>query len=59
MAQIRTEELRRMTKEERAKKLNELKLELIKSQVSTTKTGNSKPKEIRKMIARILTLNKK
>ena len=59
MAKIKIEELKKMSKEERDKKLDELKLELIKSKVSTSKTGNSKPQEIRKVIARILTLNKK
>ena len=59
MTQIKVEDLRRMNKEERSKKLDELKLELMKSKVSTSKTGSSKPKEIRRVIARILTLNKK
>ena len=53
------EDLKRMNKEERTKKLSDLKLELIKSKVNTSKTGSSKPREIRKTIARILTLNKK
>ena len=35
----------------------ELKLELVKSKVSGSKTGTSKVKQIKKMIARILTLN--
>ncbi len=53
------EDLKRMNEQERVKKLQELKLELIKSKVSTVKTGSSRPGEIRKVIARILTLNKK
>ena len=59
MAKIKTEDLRRMNKEERTKKLSELKFELIKSKVSTSKTGSSKPREIRRVIARILTFNNK
>lgn len=59
MAKIKMEDLKRMNEQERAKKLQELKLELIKSKVSTVKTGSSRPGEIRKVIARILTLNKK
>lgn len=59
MAKIKMEDLKRMNEQERAKKLQELKLELIKSKVSTSKTGSSRPGEIRKVIARILTLNKK
>ena len=58
MAKIKAEDLKRMTNEERNRKLDDLKLELIKSKVSTSKTGTSKPREIRKAIARILTLNK-
>jgi len=47
-----------MSKDDRAKKLKELKFELVKAKVSGSKTGTSKVKEIKKMIARILTLNK-
>ena len=46
-----------MGKEEREKKLQELKMELIKSKVASQK-GGTKIKEIKKMIAKILTLNK-
>ncbi|MEX0921022.1 MAG: 50S ribosomal protein L29 [Candidatus Pacearchaeota archaeon] len=55
---IKIKELRKMTAKEREKKLHELKIELIKSKVNASDTGNSKAKEIRKAIARILTLNK-
>jgi len=51
-------ELKKMSEKERENKLKELKMELIKSKVSGAKTGTSKIKEIKKMIARILTLNK-
>lgn len=50
-------ELKNMSKEEREKKLKELKLELIKSKVDPTKAGG-RTREIRKLIARILSLNK-
>jgi len=53
------QDLKKMSKEEREKKLSELKFELVKSKVNASKTGSSKPKEIRKAIARIITLNKK
>lgn len=59
MAQLKTKELKKMSDEERIKKLGELKLELVKSKVNASKTGSSKKKEIKKIIARILTLNKK
>ena len=45
-----------MAKEEREKKLEELKLELVKSYAGKEK--GKKGKEIKKLIARILTLNK-
>ena len=59
MVKIKTADLKKMNEEERRKKLQELKLELIKSKVSASNKGNSRPGEIRKVIARILTLNKK
>ncbi len=58
MASLKARDLRRMSKEDREKKLEELKMELIKSKVNAAKTGNSKTKEIKKIIARIITLNK-
>ena len=51
-------ELKSMSEKERGNKLKELKMELIKSKVGGAKTGTSRIKEIKKMIARILTLNK-
>ena len=51
-------ELKNMSEKDRTNKLKELKMELIKSKVAGAKTGSSKIKEIKKMIARILTLNK-
>lgn len=56
---IKTKELKGMGKKDRDKKLEELRFELIKSKVNASKTGGSKAREIRKAIARILTLNKK
>ena len=51
-------ELKNMNEKDRKNKLKELKMELIKSKVGGAKTGTSRIKEIKKMIARILTLNK-
>lgn len=51
-------ELKKMEKQERDKKLKELKFELIKSQTNAAKSKSSRIKEIKKAIARILTLNK-
>jgi len=47
-----------MSEKERGNKMKELKMELVKSKVGGAKTGTSRIKEIKKMIARILTLNK-
>ncbi len=51
-------EIKKMEGKDREKKLKDLKMELIKSQINSTKKGNSKAKEIKKMIAQILTFNK-
>jgi len=55
---MKKNEIKEMTKEERNKRLKELQLELVKSKINATKTGNSKAKQIRKIIARIRTFNK-
>ncbi len=55
---LKAKEIREMSKEEREKRLKELKLELIHSKANISKSGGSKVKEIKKIIARILTINK-
>ncbi len=59
MSSKKYQEIAKMKKEERDKKLEELKVEYVKNQAVVSKSGNSKNKEIRKMIARILTANTK
>lgn len=54
---MKAKEIREMKQEERNKKIQELKMELIKSEAKEQNT-NSKKKEIKKNIARILTINK-
>ena len=56
---MKHKELAKMSKSEREKKLKELEFELIKSRTGAAKTGSSKSRQIRKMIARIFTLNSK
>ncbi len=51
---MKYKDIKKMNKEERMKKIEELKFELIKARA---KSGSSKAKEIKKIIARILTLN--
>ena len=54
---MKIKELKNISKEERENKLKELKLELVKAKSISSKTANSKAKDIKKIIARILTLN--
>ncbi|HEA46762.1 MAG TPA: 50S ribosomal protein L29 [Candidatus Pacearchaeota archaeon] len=58
MASRKMNDLKKMSKEERQKKMEEMKFELVKSKVSAAKTGSSRIKEIKKIIARMLTLDK-
>jgi len=57
MSTIKAKEINKMSKEEVEKTMKDLKLELIKSQLNSSK-GSRKSKEIKKIIARILTLKK-
>lgn len=55
---MKYKEIQKLSKNEKEKKLKELRLELVKSKVASSKgSGSSKTKEIKKIIARILTLN--
>jgi large subunit ribosomal protein L29 len=58
MAKLNAKEIRKLSQEERTKKLEELKMELVKARIIASKTGSSKAKDIRKLIARIITINK-
>jgi ribosomal protein L29 len=57
MAVLKNKEIIKMDEKTRTSKLRDLKMELIKANVSANKT-NSKTKEIKRAIARILTFNK-
>ena len=54
MAILRYNDIQKMNDNDRASKLKDLKIELIKSQVTANKT-NAKTREIKRAIARILT----
>ena len=54
---MKIKKLKELNVKDREKKLKELKLELMKSRINSSKKGNSKAKEIKKIIARILMLN--
>ena len=50
-------QLRELGNTEREKKMKELKLELAKSRAAATKGGSSRIKQIKKIMARIHTIN--
>ena len=50
-------QLRDLGKPEREKKLKELKLELTKARAAAAKGGSSRIKQIKKIMARIYTIN--
>ena len=54
---MKYKQLKDLTKQDREKKLKELKMELGKEKVNASNTGGSKAKQMRKIIARINTLN--
>jgi ribosomal protein L29 len=54
---MKYKEIKKMGKEEREKKLKDLKVELIKSKTKATNTSGSNTREIKKTIAKILTFN--
>ena len=53
---MKFKEIKSLNKEARDKRLKELKMELVKSKTAS-KSGSSKIKEIKKIIARIHTFN--
>ena len=57
MATLKIKDIKNLNESDREKKLKELRLELVKSKVNASKTGNAKSRELRKIIARILTFN--
>ncbi len=58
MTTLKSKDIKKMSSEEKMKKIEELKFELVKAKANASKSGTSKAKEIKKIIARILTLNK-
>ena len=55
MAVLKYKDIERLNKQEKEDKLKELKLELVKKNVTANKAGKIKTKEIKKAIARLLT----
>ena len=58
MATLKSKEIIKMSKEERKRKLKELKIELVKSKSNVSKKENMKVREIKKIMARIYSTNK-
>ncbi len=56
MAILKSKEIKNMGKTEREAKLKELKMELIKSRAKSSQGTSSKSREIKKTIARLLTI---
>lgn len=54
---MKYKDIQKMNHEELEKKLKDLRIDLVKSKAKATNTGASNTKEIRKTIAKILTLN--
>ena len=57
MTRLKSKDIKKMGNDEKMKKIEELKFELVKSKGNAQK-GSSRAKEIKKTIARILTLNR-
>lgn len=57
MATLKFKELKKMSKEEREGKLKELKMELVKSRINASRNKGARTRDIKKVIARIMTLN--
>lgn len=54
---MKYKEITKMNNEDRERKLNDLKIELLKSKTKSSKSGSSNTREIKKTIAKILTFN--
>jgi ribosomal protein L29 len=55
---LKTKEISKMSEKEIEEKIKELRMELIKNQITATKGGKLKIREIKKTIARLLTFNR-
>ena len=56
MALLRAKDIQKMAQKEREEKLKELKLELVRSGVTASKS-NAKTKEIKRAISRLITFS--
>jgi ribosomal protein L29 len=58
MVVLRLKEISKMSEKERNEKIKDLKMELIKSHISSGKGGKLKTREMKKTIARLMTFNR-
>ena len=56
MAILKAKEIKQLSKIDREKKLKELKLELVKSRAKASQGGSLKTREIKRTIARLITM---
>jgi ribosomal protein L29 len=56
MAVLKKKDIKNMSEKEKKQKLNDLKFELVKRKSGTNKQNKTKTKEIKKAIARLLTI---
>ena len=58
MSILKNKEMKKMSKDEIIEKVKDLKMELIKNKVASSKGGKIKTREIKKTIARLLTIDR-
>lgn len=57
MPTLKFKDIKKMNEKERGEKLKELKMELVKSRINASRNKGARTRDIKKIIARILTLN--
>lgn len=58
MAILKSKDISKISQKESEEKIKDLKMELIKNQISSGKGGKMKTREIKRTIARLLTFSK-
>ncbi len=58
MAILKSKDISKISQKEIEEKIKDLKMELIKNQISSGKRGKMKTREIKRTIARLLTFNR-
>jgi ribosomal protein L29 len=58
MVVLKSKDIAKMSKDEREEKIKELKMELLKNRLTSSKGGKLKTRELKKAIARFHTFNR-